>query len=317
MFYCNGQAIFNKNAIIIENGDSINYDKWVDIYNWSSNYGYPGMNSIFIVKDPGNIKNYYMIHNRIRYNGPGLMSSVHLIYSEFRERGVDELEIVTKKNQNLYDSIPILSCYLSTISSRQNEGWWVVQPLQNDSIFLTYYIGKEGIIRFPNQNTHQFFDSYRSSASGTARFSPEGKKYALYNYYDQLHIYDFDRQTGILYNHKKIIIHENVDRERYNFSGIEWSPSSRFIYTSSEEWLHQVDLENDFEVMLIDTFKGVLDPFPSVFSHMALGPDCRIYICPQSGTNSYHVINKPNEKGTACDFVPNGIKLPLPSGAGS
>jgi len=34
---------------------------------------------------------------------------------------------------------------------------------------------------------------------------------------------------------------------------------------------------------------------------------------PSSSSDSYHVINKPNEKGTACDFVQRGIQLPFTS----
>ncbi len=67
-------------------------------------------------------------------------------------------------------------------------------------------------------------------------------------------------------------------------------------------------------VILIDTFNGTLDPFPTIIFLMAQGPDCRIYITPKCGCNSIHVINKPDEKGTACDFVQNGIKFLYPNG---
>ena len=50
---------------------------------------------------------------------------------------------------------------------------------------------------------------------------------------------------------------------------------------------------------------------------MAQAPDCRIYMCPTSATNSYHVINYPDRKGKACHFVQNGIKLPYTSSVAS
>ena len=50
---------------------------------------------------------------------------------------------------------------------------------------------------------------------------------------------------------------------------------------------------------------------------MALAPDCRIYMNSLNGSFSYHVINKPNEKGEACDFVQQGIKLPAASSVGT
>jgi hypothetical protein len=71
------------------------------------------------------------------------------------------------------------------------------------------------------------------------------------------------------------------------------------------------DLEDGLE--LIDTFNGVNDPFPTIFYLMALAPDCKIYMCSTSSTNTYHVINNPNGKGQDCDFVQQGIQLPFVS----
>jgi len=36
-------------------------------------------------------------------------------------------------------------------------------------------------------------------------------------------------------------------------------------------------------------------------------------MCSGSSTNTYHVINKPNERGTECDFVQQGVRLPFVS----
>jgi hypothetical protein len=49
---------------------------------------------------------------------------------------------------------------------------------------------------------------------------------------------------------------------------------------------------------------------------MAQAPDYKIYMCPTSGPRSYHVIKKPNELGSACEFVQNGVKLPQLSNFG-
>ncbi len=40
-------------------------------------------------------------------------------------------------------------------------------------------------------------------------------------------------------------------------------------------------------------------------------------MCSTNGNKTYHVINKPDELGAACDFVQNGIKLPYEAGFGS
>ncbi|MBK8820187.1 MAG: T9SS type A sorting domain-containing protein [Saprospiraceae bacterium] len=152
-------------------------------------------------------------------------------------------------------------------------------------------------------------------SAGTAKFSPDGKKLALYNYNDQLHIYDFDRSTGLLSNHKKVEVYppDSIDRGIILFSSVEWSPNSRFIYCSSSVDLYQVDTwENNIHngVRYIDSYNGTLDPFSTRLFLMAQGPDCKIYMTPKNGSYSLHVINKPDELGKACDFVQNAIKLP-------
>jgi len=184
---------------------------------------------------------------------------------------------------------------------------------------LTFLLDANGISLNKVQPSTQIFDKSRSSASGSAKFSPDGTKYAIYNYYDQLQVYDFDRTTGTLSNHQKInIIPEvEIDRAQYYFASVEWSPNSRYIYTATRDWLHQIDTQEpdpDNRIVLIDTYNGTLDPFVTSFFLMAQGPDCKINMSPANGSYSLYVINKPEEAGKACDFVQNGIKLPNANG---
>jgi len=98
---------------------------------------------------------------------------------------------------------------------------------------------------------------------------------------------------------------------------MEWSANSRFIYTASRDELHQVDTwESDLQdgIRLIDVYDGTQNPFSTTFFLMALAPDCKIYMAATSSNSSYHVINNPDQLGTACNFVQNGIELPQSSG---
>jgi len=134
-----------------------------------------------------------------------------------------------------------------------------------------------------------------------------------------LHIYDFDRATGLLSNHQYIeIFHTPLDSTDYQTGSVEWSSNGRFLYVTNRDSLHQIDTwEEDIDndgIRLIDVYNGTLDPFPTRFRIMTLAPDCKIYLCPGNGSDSYHVINQPNKLGTECDFVQNGIKLPNSAG---
>lgn len=72
------------------------------------------------------------------------------------------------------------------------------KPITDDSIIVTFLIDEEGIQRYPDQYAHQFFERDKSSTSCTAKFSPDGTQYAIYNETDGLLIYNFDRSTGTL-----------------------------------------------------------------------------------------------------------------------
>ena len=318
LFYTNGCAVMDRNLNLMPNGDSINAGKWFDLYRQYCSIGYPGFQDILILSDPASEYGYFILHKPNIYY-PQIPDSFQLHYTYVDMRLNNGLGDVTLKNQRYVQNQNILSSYFTAIKHQNKKSWWIIQPLEEDSLFLTFLLDENGINRHENQNTHQFFDRWRSSASGTAKFSPDGTKYAIYNYFDQLNVYDFDRETGKLTNHQKVEIYppEEIDRNLYNFGSVEWSPNSRFVYCASQEKLHQVDTwENKLQdgVTLVDTFNNTMDPFRTIIFLMAQGPDCRIYISPKCGCNSIHVINKPDEKGTACDFVQNGIKFLNPNG---
>jgi hypothetical protein len=312
LFYTNGCAVMNRYHEVMPNGDSINAGQWFDIYCKNCLYGYPGFQNSIILKDPKNEDGYYLIHTKVIYF-PLVADSAQLNYT-YIDMSLDGGKgDVIVKNVKIYNRHDFIFSYLTAIQD-YNKNWWIIIPKIGDK-YLTFQLGLDGINLISEQETFQNFNREKSSSAGTAKFSPDGTKYALYNYNDQLHIYDFDRATGILSNHKKIEIYhpDSIDRSLPLFSSVEWSPNGRFVYCASSEKLHQVDTwasnpENG--VRHIADYNGALDPFPTRLFLMAQGPDCRIYMTPKNGSYSLHVINKPDETGTACDFVQNAIKLP-------
>lgn len=307
LFFTNGCAIVKENAEVMFNGDNINF---ID----DCENGFWGSQDALII--PNNyVQNHYLVLHKqfsLEQDENGEYPS-KLLYSiiDYEEEGE-----VLEKNIFLEQERNLLSGYLTGISHINQKDWWIVNPVVNDSIFNLYLIDSIGVTKLEDQTTSEYFNEDRSSASGTARFSPDGTKLALYNYYDQLHIYDFDRGTGIFSNHQKINVYpeEEIDSIEIRFSSVEWSPNSRFLYTASTYELHQIDTwENDIEsegIRLIDVYNGTEDPFQTHFFLMALGPDCRIYMTSTNGSYSNHIIHDPDELGKDCNFVQNGLKLP-------
>ncbi|MBK9043787.1 MAG: T9SS type A sorting domain-containing protein [Saprospiraceae bacterium] len=313
MFYFNGCAVMNRYHHIMPNGDSINAGSWFDLYWKDCKYGYPGSQNCLILKDKSNEYGYYIIYSQVIYF-PGVTDSVAMFYSYVDMSSDNGNGDVIIKNVRIYDKLDMILSYTTAISNEANEGWWLLQPIIGNE-FITYYLGSNGLERFENQESSLNFTRDYSSSAGTAKFSPDGKKLALYNYNDQLHIYDFDRSTGLISGHQKVEIYpqDSIDRSLLNFASVEWSPNSRYIYCASYLKLHQFDTweSNPQEgVRHIADYNGTLDPFPTELFLMAQGPDCKIYMTPKNGSYSLHVINKPDELGKACDFVQNAIKLP-------
>jgi hypothetical protein len=198
---------------------------------------------------------------------------------------------------------------------KNRKDWWILQPTKKSNCFLHFLLNENGIQLRDSTCIHIDFQ-YNASGSGDAKFSPDGTKYAYYNVYDQLLLFDFDRESGILSSLKRLNIKSDT---LSSYSSIEFSSNSRFLYFSITDSLWQLDLHEPFledGLEFIDSYDGFLDPFPTNFFLSTLAPNCKIYIRPGSGSYSMHVINKPNEKGKACDFQQHSIQFPLPTSTG-
>ena len=310
LFYTNGCHVADANHDIMPNGSGINEGEFIEEFRQDTCINYPGLQDLLFLNDPGNNDGYYLIHKRIR-NESNFPRELNYSYIDKTLNG--GLGDISDKNQTIADSIDFMYNYLTAIHHANGVDWWLLQLSQDEKIYF-YLINNAGI-----ELSHvEIIDTefvINSSGSGTAKFSPDGEKYAFFNPYNNLFLYDFDREFGDLDNLQTLEI-LNTPNNVPRFSSIEWSPNSRFLYIASEDVLYQIDTwEDNLEdgLVLIDTWNGVQDPFNTTFVLMASAPDCKIYMCSGSGTFSYHVINKPNEKGVACDFVQQGIRLPFVS----
>ena len=197
LFYTNGCAVLNKEANIMPNGDSINEDIWKKLTGWDNcEGGYPGTQNIIILDDPGNVDSgrslYYIIHKPRVFNGwydDPLNQLRYTIVDMDMDGGLGD--VTTIKDSTFYKQKQVLSSYLTAIRHQNGRDWWILQPLEEDSSFVYFLLTKDGIELEGNQNSHEYFKKSLTSSAGTARFSPDGSKYALYTYNNQLNIYNF------------------------------------------------------------------------------------------------------------------------------
>lgn len=318
LFYTNGCAVANRLHQVMPNGDSINAGLFFDfVWQGRCDWGYPGRQNVTILNDPGNKDGYYLLQIPRYIETPIADTETYLNYS-YVDMSLDNGNgDVTVKNESLYNDTNVLSSYLTSIRHANGEDWWIINPVFPQG-YLVYLLSSEGFSLSSIQDG-PVWDTFFSSSAGDARFSPDGEHYALFNKWDGVRVYDFDRENGVLSN-EQVIPWVYYGDGTGIFTTCEWSPSSRFLYLAQADSLFQVDTSVEPLVdgmTFIEEYNGVLDPVGTFFFKSALAPDCRIYIRPGSSSNSFHVINKPDELGQACDFVQQGIRLPHVSGAGS
>jgi len=308
LFYSNGCAVANNDHEIMPNGEDINEGDWFDIF-WGGDCknGYPGTQDILALTDPANEEGYYLITKPTINNPTGPSFLREMQYSYIDMSLDDGYGDITEKNKIFYNQDTIQSSYLQSVKHANGRDWWIIQPTEEQNKILIFLLDPLGI----TFHHHQFIGTeYHkwAGASGIGKFSPDGSLYASFNPYDQLKLFDFDRSTGMLSNVREMYV-DSIPI----FNAIEFSSNSRFLYISMRTKLYQLDMQDEnpgASALLIDEWNGVSDPFSTIFFLMQRAPDCKIYMCSTSSTNTYHVIHKPDEKGVACDFEQQGIALP-------
>lgn len=321
LFYTNGCAIINAENELMDNGIPINSGPFLtELWGGEScQAGYPGTQNIIILSDPLNDFGYYIIHKPRSYFPDQDPATFHEeIRFTYVNMNLDSGNgSVTIRDSSFYSGDKILSNYLTGIYHQNQKYWWLLQPVEHSNRYKRFLIDSSGIHEEEDQIIGPIFH-HNASASGTAKFSPDGTKYAYYNEDDGLLLFDFDRALGLLSNSRQVEVFDTMGQGI--FCSVEWSPNSRFVYTATMTKLHQVDTyENNLEdgIELIDIYDGTQNPFFNTFFLMALAPDCNIYICSTSGNRTYHVINDPDKKGKDCNFIQNGLELPINAGIGS
>lgn len=316
LFYSNGCAVANRLHQVMPNGDSINAGLFFD-RSWLGDCGggYPGRQNITILPDPSYEDGYYLITLPTTTDSITFESFIDKMQYSYVDMSLENgLGDVVEKNVVFHDGLTY-SAYLTSIAHSNKKDYWIINPLLPTG-YIIYLLDNNGI-KFSSVENGPVWDDFYSNDAGDARFSPDGAKYAIFNRWEGIRIYNFDRQLGSLSN-EQVIPWRPAEQGRA--TSCEWSPNSRFLYVMQFDSLFQLDTwaePSEDGLEFIDEWNGAVDPVRMFFHKSALGPDCRIYIRPNSSSRSFHVINRPDEKGTACDFIQQGIRLPYATSSGS
>ncbi len=190
--------------------------------------------------------------------------------------------------------------------------WWLLAHGINTNEYYRYLVSPNGV----ELQSIQTVGTPVFKGVGQCVFSPDGSVYVQYNAVDKtqgvfLDIYDFDRCSGLLSNHRQLNY-----LPKPTAGGVSISPNSRFLYVSNRDYLDQYDLKaNDIfatrtKVAEYDGFKPLEFSAATSFFMLQLAPNGKIYGCNTNSTKYLHIIHQPDSLGLACKVEQHGLLLP-------
>ncbi|MBK9630652.1 MAG: hypothetical protein IPO62_06230 [Saprospiraceae bacterium] len=309
--YSNGCQINNSAFELMENGQQINPGQ---VHRENCPAGrYPvGEQGAVFIPDPGDSMRYYLLHaSGVIQDFPELKFWIDALrYSIIDLRHNNGLGKVISKNVPIINDSTTLSS-LAVVKHADNVNYWIIVKKYILGEYVKFILNKGGINFIGIQEIGDTTDIFQDSGGGQTLFSPNGSKMVRYMPYDDgFFLFDFDRLSGMLSNFKRIPVVDSMMRD----GGACFSPSGRFLYVGTYWDLYQYDLEsNDIKASEVHIAHWDGFRYQNIFSHMIgrmqLGPDCKIYINCRNSMKFLHVINKPDEKGLACDFRQNQLEL--------
>ncbi len=322
LFYTNGHYIENANSDTLLNSQNYN-PGWLTSNGPSLGLGvtqgvlslpFPGDTNKFILFHvSGEPYNYQLPSDTTWYPSVQPMHLGYTVVDMTLDGGLGGVPIGQKNVYAISDTLFL--GWITACKHGNGRDWWVVVHKWYSDIFYLFLVDPQGVnspviqqagpVMMPSDGLRDF------DRAGQSVFSPDGSKLALAGQSNILHLFDFDRCTGNLSNHRSALI-DTLDRVQ----GCSFSPDSRFLYVSHFFNLYQFDTSqpnlsaSGIIVAQYDSFVDPLFNLPQYFFSHQLAPDGKIYIAPFNGSLYLHYINFPNSFGFSSDFIQHSFVLP-------
>ncbi len=302
LFYSNGAKIWNKNHVVMTNGDSL--------------LGHPSSTqAALIIPQPQSDRYFYLfttdefIYNNLKY---GLRYS---IIDMCLNNGLGDI-VADSKNILLLDTV---AEKLTCIKHSNGIDYWVVTHKYFSDAFYAFHINSNGIVDTTISHIGSIHQTNcgppsTNAAIGYMKASPNGEKLALCNLNtcDNIkEVFDFNSTTGIVSN----LIDLELQIDSFGSYGVSFSPDNSKLYLSDNFYskLYQYDLvAGGGQADSIRNSKVTISNLPQFTGERAyalqLGPDGKIYVARENRT-FLAVINNPNIKGIGCNFQDNAVSL--------
>jgi hypothetical protein len=300
LFYTNGVYIANSDNDTMMNGSGLSPSYYTNIVGWD---GLLLPQAALILPRPENPSKYYIVHNTVDDS----VAYAHFIYySEIDMNLNSGLGAAISKNNILLNDT-LIPGRITAVKHGNGRDWWFVFHQGHTDRYYIYLIDPSGIHLHATQN----IGPNLVFAQGQACFSPDGKKFAMYDLLNDLDILDFNRCDGTFSNPVHVTINDGSGG-----GGVAFSSNSRVLYVSSTSYIYQYDLtatnisSSQVTVATWDGFYSPNPPLAATFYLAQLAPDGKIYICCTNSTLDIHVINNPDSLGLSCDVCQHCVHLP-------
>ncbi|MCL9807680.1 T9SS type B sorting domain-containing protein [Flavobacterium amniphilum] len=289
LFYTDGNMVYNKQHQIMVNGFPI-----ADYVESSQ--------AAIIVPKPGTPDHYYIFSNTFGFDFD--LNTINTFsYSEV-DMTLDSGNGAVISHHNFISNST--NCRLSAVKNRNGDGYWVGIVDVDSSRFKMYSVTASGISTVPvESNTISPSLISMGGYQGCMKFSPDGTKILMTDFYLGTSLYDFDNATGVASNPRIV----NTLNNSY---GVEFSPSSDVAYVSTifhnkalfQYDLTAADIPASQKTITIGNSLYELNPL----GQLQLASNGKIYF---SNFRSYTIgeVNDPDLLGAECNYDPHAVQM--------
>ena len=301
LFYTNSETVWNRlhqpmpNGTLVPSGGTLS--------------------QVLIVQQPLSNSLYYILTTRIQAQGTDLLK-YHVVDMTL-DGGYGD---VSSAN-NVLTTANVTEFVTATRHANGTDVWIVAHEYPSNT-FLAYMLTSAGIDPTPVvSNVGPAFVPCNSNvnARGELKFTLDGTRLAMAGGgtgnepgTDMLAVFDFDASTGVV--NAPLVL----PPVRGDFA-VSFSPDGTKLYgatwkalnfTSSDtNYVYQFDLSSGDSTIIANSLtvlwsSSVSEPYGS----LQLGPDGRIYSS-RNASGYLGVINDPDQAGTACNYMHNGLYL--------
>jgi hypothetical protein len=312
-----GYNIYNKNGILIEDGDTL-----VPINTFVYEYGWAGSSqaSIFL---PFDYNKYYHVTPTFsdnQFNNCVANNSCYydlLLYNVIDMNANGGAGKVVKRMVPALSNAQLRKTQMMACRHGNGKDWWLLknegdQGNVHTFLFTQDSVYDKGVQVFAQPNWGPW------DIQGQSTFNSDGSRFATSSHCSScglIFIADFDRCYGVLSNPMVIQMplgsqhNPNdttlTDRESV---GLAFSNNNQFLYVISYTNIYQYDFLDSswFHVAGIDTLPNAAQGYKNAY----MGPDGKIYIGNFGGlSKQMSRIDNPDVKGVGCNFCPRCLRL--------